>query len=248
MVSRCGDGSHRTAAVPALALVACALLGTLLPSLWVAGDDLVVLPPPTRERGAPDAITPAPSLADLHPLLESWSAEPDVDTASCVAHCVARNAPRPDRLVTADCAPRLWWCSANFSPAIIAEFCATLCENQFPRNCSTARFLIMTAEFENGFGADLHVRFVMLTQALSERRVLAYSPLIRTPWAYARDDDSDCARQQVGCYWLPITHCALPPDWQQRAEASTGSRSRPSAAQFTTMANFWVQGSYRARR
>ena len=162
----------------------------------------------------------------------SWLAvaEPDVDADSCVAHCMARNRRSADALpANATCAARDWWCSVNFTPDVLNDACAWICRNQFPRNCTAARFLVMKKEWDWGLGSNWHIRIVLLVAALSEARVFAYSDDDKSLWTHDGDADPDCARGKVDCYLLPITSCALPADWQSRA---VRFGRRPRAEQF----------------
>jgi hypothetical protein len=108
------------------------------------------------------------------------------------------------------------WCSKLYQSQIMDRAKALLYGNQFPSNCSSARYLIATTDWRSGLGSFIHMRAMMLVAALNERRVLIMDPAIRSPWTHAQDAHAPCrARDGVLCYWQPITNCTLPPDWRK---------------------------------
>jgi len=155
--------------------------------------------------------------------------EPDVDFASCYAHCRARNRPSPMRVVNASCTTEAW-CDAFYTDAIVHDACEVICATQFPPDCSRARFLVMTKEHPTGgLGSNLHLRLIFVVAAISTQRVFVVSPAHVSPWTFANDSFAPCARRRADCYWLPTTHCTLPENW---ADLSDPTARLTSPAQF----------------
>ena len=140
----------------------------------------------------------------------------DSDLLSCVSNCLLRNQPSLES-AKADCPPSLAmrpWCRQCFSADAVKEVCLMLCRNQNPKDCSEAQYLILDGSSIRGFTSDWHQRLTAFSFALSMRRVFLF----------------------IGEYDLfyPISRCALPVGWKERAKSFEAVKHEMEMWQFVT--------------
>jgi len=160
---------------------------------------------------------------------------PDLNYSSCMVHCIARNQRPVEIAPDEPCTEEDSWCPSNYTPEKIQDVCHLMCRNQYPADCSKAKFFIVTKDWGNGYGSDLHIRLLSFTFALTEGRVFMYSPQVQSMWTHPQDEYPPCASRNPWCYYLPITSCVLPANWTSlsvpylKSKPTTQYVTRPSA-------------------
>ena len=166
----------------------------------------------------------------------------DTNFSLCVDHCLARNERPSDVAPDDPCSGGdQFWCAKHFSPANVAEACRLMCINQYPSDCSQAKYLIITSDWPNGYGSDNHIRIFMFTFAIMQNRIFVHSPQAQSRWTFDEDEYPLCRRRDPWCYYMPLTNCPLPEDW---AKQSSGFHMG-SNARFTTIPASEGIGQYR---
>lgn len=103
------------------------------------------------------------------------------------------------------------FCPSLYSPPETERVARLLHAHQNPPDCSRARFLVLTREWHSGLGSNIHVKAWMLLVAMMANRVLVDSPNV----AWNMTNPANCPAQDWGCYFAPVSRCALPKDWDE---------------------------------
>ena len=172
-------------------------------------------PPPFPKADAMPA-------AQLNERFRPFFVQSEYDAASCISNCLARNQPQlkvnDTALPLPPCTERQAWCKDAYSSGKIKEACEILCKNQYPANCSSAKYLVMIGEWPWGYGSHLHSIMLALTWTLSVNRVLIFENF-NSSWTIPNDSVAMCAQGNAMCYYRPITNCTLPSGWRSTAQA-----------------------------
>ena len=86
---------------------------------------------------------------------------------------------------------------------------------QHPRDCSSARLLILTTHWKQGPGSALHMRGLDLLLGLDYGRVVVDAPDLH--WDHASDGREYCPSTGFDCYFLPLSNCTVPDNYRELA-------------------------------
>jgi len=140
---------------------------------------------------------------------------PDDNLQGCLEQCRHRNDKSRHKFLVPDepaCTNGVW-CSSQYADAHTGHACNLICKNQYPADCAKANYYVLSHDHGAGIGSSLHQRLVALTKAINAGRVLVYNPRHQSLWTHPGDENAECASRRHGCYWLPITNCAVPDDY-----------------------------------
>lgn len=104
--------------------------------------------------------------------------------------------------------------------------------HQHPRECDKASYLVVSGEWNGGFGSAIHVKARVLLLAMQTGRVLIDADNNR--WRFSSPET--CERTSMECYFAPMTHCSLEKGWKGQAEpiAAVNSSARIVVAASST--------------
>lgn len=109
--------------------------------------------------------------------------------------------------------------------------------HQNPSNCEKAKFFIAADTWPAGFGSAMHVRAMMMIRALNGGRILLEAP--DQKWVFS---PADCPISSPECYFVPLSKCKLPENWQHRAKRMPFFDSTPlssaSLPQYVSASSF----------
>lgn len=87
-------------------------------------------------------------------------------------------------------------------------------DNQHPASCASARYLVITKEWESGAGSTIHIKAYALLIAIVSGRVLIEDPSINWP----KTNPQTCESRDWACYFARLTNCSLPEDWKSSSK------------------------------
>jgi len=177
--------------------------------------------PPSTTSQSPtrDNATLAP-VASLDALFKPYLLDGnDGNFDGCFTRCQKRNVRHSFAAPEEPCKGGTeFWCSSYFTQDKIDAACRFLCANQYPADCSKAKYLIITSDWPNGYGSDNHIRIFAFTYALMQNRVYLHDPRAQSRWTHAEDPYPACAKRNPFCYYVSLTNCTLPLGWEAKAE------------------------------
>lgn len=122
-----------------------------------------------------------------------------------------------------------YFCGTDFNFAEFEQAADAIYKHQHPKDCRTAKFLVVEKEFESGLGSTINAKASMFLFALSVGRVLIDHPDI----VWGMTNPKTCTEQDWSCYFAPLTNCTLPANWVSAAEPLIASWTNQSS-QFLT--------------
>jgi hypothetical protein len=106
------------------------------------------------------------------------------------------------------------FCDAMYPLEENRQIAKHLYDHQHPVDCANAKFLVITKEWIGGIGSAIHVKSFVLLSALKGARVLI-DAADENRWRFTHP--ALCDRGSMECFFAPLTHCQLPPNWKGTA-------------------------------